>query len=168
MKGRRILVAGIGNIFLGDDGFGCEVARRLLGRNCLPEEAEVVDYGIRGFDLACAISSGSYDAAVLIDAVSRSEEAGTLYTIEPDPADMPVAAEMHALNPEGVLSMALSLGGALPRLLLVGCEPSVLECPDGQIRLSAPVQAAVDEAVNLVVSLVEDILARSRKTGNGG
>ena len=99
----RILVAGIGNIFLGDDGFGSEVARRLLARP-LPAEVRVVDFGIRGFDLAYALLDG-YDVTVFVDATPRGGEPGTIYTIEPDLSEIrePDAREMmvetHGMNP---------------------------------------------------------------------
>jgi hydrogenase maturation protease len=163
----RILIAGIGNIFLGDDAFGSEVARLLLGRT-LPDEVSVVDFGIRGFDLAYALMDG-YDVTIFLDATPRGEAPGTLYIIEPDldelknmPAEG-LMVETHGMNPMKVLGMVKSMGGEFKRILLVGCEPAPLESEDGQMGLSEPVQAAVDEAVKMVESLVSKILAEERR-----
>src|SRR5690242_21781740 len=126
----KILVAGIGNIFHGDDAFGVEVAQR-LARRSLPPEVRVVDFGIRGFDLAYALTDGC-DAAILVDATSRGGAPGTLYTVEID-RDAPVGLKepqmdvaTHGMNPMRVLQMARALGGGPGRILLVGCEPETL------------------------------------------
>jgi len=165
MSAPRILIAGIGNIFLGDDAFGVEVAQRLLRRR-LPEEVRTVDFGIRGLDLTYALLDG-YQSVILVDATPRGGTPGTLYVIEPEvsePSD-PAAApgpemlEMHALDPEKVLRLARALGGRIERVLLVGCEPQPLAREDDMPpALSEPVQAAVDEAVELVESLVARML----------
>ena len=162
MTGRspRILVAGIGNIFLSDDAFGVEVARRLADRP-LPEGVRVVDFGIRGFDLAYALLD-DYDASIIVDAVQRGGEPGTLYVIEPDgdePASPAVAAlEPHNLHPEKVLALVRTLGGQPRCVSIVGCEPASFG-PDenGWIGLSAPVSGAVEEAVSLVEALLQKI-----------
>lgn len=157
-----ILIAGIGNIFLGDDAFGSEVARRLMTRR-LPEEVRVIDFGIRGFDLAYALLDG-YDVTIFVDATPRGEAPGTLYTIEPDldELDNPDAGgmvvETHGMNPMKVLGMVKSMGGHFKRILLVGCEPAPLKSEEGHMGLSEPVEAAVDEAVKLVESLIENLL----------
>lgn len=162
----RILIAGIGNIFLGDDAFGVEVARRLSGRE-LPNNVRVTDFGIRGYDLAYALLDG-YDTTILVDACPRGEPAGTLYVIEPDlldlggPEEQQSAVEAHSMNPLNVLRLATSMGGPLKRVLLVGCEPGTLGPEEGQMGLSEPVEAVVDEAVKLVESLIAKIL-----NGNG-
>ncbi|MGI8586612.1 MAG: hydrogenase maturation protease [Chloroflexia bacterium] len=161
MSDKRILVAGIGNIFLGDDAFGVEVAQRLVGRDW-PEGVRVADFGIRGFDLAYAILDG-YDVTVLVDAVPRREAPGTLYLIEPDPDDPGLAApgelETHGMDPVQVLRLVRQLGGQPKRVLVVGCEPETFGPEDeGMMGLSAPVAAAVDEAVRMVESLVEKLL----------
>ncbi|MGB7922562.1 MAG: hydrogenase maturation protease [Pyrinomonadaceae bacterium] len=162
MTKARILVAGIGNIFLGDDAFGSEVARRLAARQ-LPEEARVIDFGIRGFDLVYALLDG-YDATIFVDATPRGGEPGTLYTIEPDLDELNnmdaggMMVETHGMNPMKVLGMVKSMGGEFKRILLVGCEPAPLESEDGHMGLSEPVEAAVDEAVRMVESLVNRIL----------
>jgi hydrogenase maturation protease len=166
-----ILIAGIGNIFLGDDGFGCEVAARLV-RRVWPESVSVVDFGIRGLDLAYALLEG-YDAAILVDAAPRGGEPGMIYIIEPDLSDLnelcapeasqfPMLVDAHAMNPLNVLSLVRSMGGGSGRILLVGCEPSTLGPEEGQMGLSEPVAAAVDEAVSAVESLVRELLEGRR------
>lgn len=157
-----ILIAGIGNIFLGDDGFGCEVLRQLTGRTW-PENVRVVDFGIRGFDLAYALLDG-YDVTIFVDATPRGGQPGTLYTIEPDldeldGIDAPgMMVETHGMNPMKVLVMVKSMGGEFKRILLVGCEPSTFGPEEGQMGLSEPVSLAVGEAVQIVESLVTKIL----------
>jgi hydrogenase maturation protease len=154
-----LLVAGIGNVFLGDDGFGVAVADR-LARAELPAAVHVEDYGIRGMDLAYALVH--YEVAVLIDATPRGEAPGTLYVIEPDLGDEldHVGADAHGMDPVMVLALARRLGGDLPRVLVVGCEPAVQmtgEEADVVADLSEPVRAAVDGAVRLVEQLVGDL-----------
>ena len=162
----NVLVACIGNIFMGDDAFGCEVARRLAGRR-LPEGVRVVDFGIRGFDLAYAIMDGP-DVTVFVDATPRGGEPGTLYTIEPDLSELNdageggIMVETHGMNPLKVLGMVKAMGGEFKRILLVGCEPETLGGEEGAMRLSGPVEIAVDEAVGVVESLVAKILDESR------
>ncbi|HVF92054.1 MAG TPA: hydrogenase maturation protease [Blastocatellia bacterium] len=158
----RILIACIGNIFLGDDGFGCEVARRLAARE-LPAEARLVDFGIRGFDLAYALLDG-HEVTVFVDAAPRGGEPGTLYLIEPDLDELDALdprqamVETHGMNPMKVLCMVKSMGGSFKRIFLVGCEPATLGPDEGQMGLSEPVEAAVDGAVGMVESLVSRIL----------
>jgi hydrogenase maturation protease len=163
-----ILVAGIGNIFLGDDAFGVEVAQQLRARP-LPDGVQVVDFGIRGLDLAYALCDAP-DVVILVDATQRGEAPGTLYLIEPEldcqPATDPgeLLVDAHSLDPARVLRLAAALGGRAARVLVVGCEPLALEeadaseLPDG---LSAPVRAAVTEAVRMIESLIGDIRAHS-------
>jgi hydrogenase maturation protease len=157
----RILVAGIGNIFLGDDAFGVEVARRLSSRE-LPQGVRVTDFGIRGYDLAYALLDG-YETTILVDACPRGEPAGTLYVIEPDLENLggpeEGAVEAHSMNPLNVLRLAQSMGGSLKRILLVGCEPATLGPEEGQMGLSEPIEAAVDEAVKLIEALVGKMLS---------
>ena len=163
----RILIAGIGNIFLGDDGFGSEVARRLIGRD-FPDDVRVVDFGIRGFDLAYALLDG-YEVTIFIDATARGNAPGTIYTIEPDLRELgglrgqQEMVETHGMDPMKVLSMVKSMGGTFNRILLVGCEPATLGPEEGQIGLSEPVEAAVDEAVRVVMALVSELLAGDRR-----
>jgi hydrogenase maturation protease len=167
MSKPRILIAGIGNIFLGDDAFGSEVARKLQQRQ-LPPEVSVVDFGIRGFDLAYALLDG-HEVTILVDATPRGEAPGTLYTIEPDTDDLDQLeansqlVETHGMNPMKVLAMVKSMGGSFHRLLLIGCEPAPLETEEGQLGMSEPVQCAVDEAVRKIESLVTGILAENRR-----
>jgi hydrogenase maturation protease len=161
-----ILVAGIGNIFLGDDAFGVEVVRRLANRK-LPGAVRVADFGIRGFDLAYALQDG-YVTTILVDACPHGEAPGTLYVIEPDlkvlddPDTPQTVIEAHAMNPVSVLRMARAMNIEVKDVLLVGCEPGTLGGEEGQMGLSAPVEAAVEEAVKLVEALIEKILNKGR------
>jgi hydrogenase maturation protease len=158
----RVLVAGIGNIFLGDDAFGVEVARRLVTRSW-PDGVRVVDFGTRGLDLAFALES--CEAAILVDATPRGGAPGTLYVLEPvvdaAPSD---DASAHGMTLDRLLARIPQ--SALPRQIrLVGCEPSRLgddEDIDEAMALSAPVTAALDEAIRLVEALVGDLLAEPR------
>jgi hydrogenase maturation protease len=156
----RILVAGIGNIFLGDDGFGVEVIRRLSARE-LPAGVRVADFGIRGFDLAYALQDG-YETTILVDAYPHGRTPGTVSLVEPDLSklDQPQQdlVETHGMNPLNVLRMATAMNGGLKKILLVGCEPQTFGPEEGQMGLSEPVEAAVEEAVKLVASVVEKIL----------
>jgi hydrogenase maturation protease len=161
----RLLIACIGNIFLGDDAFGVEVARRLAGRP-RPEGVRLVDFGIRGYDLALALLDDATDIAILVDAAPRGEPPGTLYVIEPEweerngsDANDASPIEAHSLDPVKVLRLVLALGGRPKRVFLVGCEPTPFdEDDDPSMELSAPVLAAVDEAVVLVESLVAQVI----------
>jgi hydrogenase maturation protease len=161
----RILIAGIGNIFLGDDAFGVEVLRELQ-RHTLPAEARAIDFGIRGYDLACALTD-DYDAAILVDATRRGDSPGTVYLIQPDVANFGEAEngmmDGHGMDPLRVLQIARSFGKNPARLYLVGCEPEKLDSDDGCMGLSAAVQAAVPQAVEMINSLVQDLL-RSKTT----
>jgi hydrogenase maturation protease len=162
----RILVAGIGNIFLGDDGFGVEVARRLA--TCeLPTGVRVADFGIRGIDLAYALQDG-YDTTILVDAYPHGQPPGTVSLIEPDlsglSAESPTIVDTHAMNPLNVLRTAVAMNGSLRRILLVGCEPASLGGEEGTMGLSEPVAAAIEEAVKLVTSVVEKTLQESKNT----
>jgi hydrogenase maturation protease len=158
----RILVAGIGNIFLGDDGFGVEVAR-LLSTESLPASVRIADFGIRGFDLAFALQDG-YETTILIDAFPHGEAPGTVYVVEPDLSGPSAAVEQgnfvepHGMNPMNVLRMAAAMHGPLKRVLLVGCEPATFGGEEGKMGLSAPVEAAVQEAAKVVANLIERIL----------
>ncbi len=151
---RRILVAGIGNIFLADDGFGCEVVRRLTAEP-LPAGVELVDYGIRGMHLAFDLLGG-YDALVIVDAAPRGGSPGDLSVLEVGPDDLGTAElDAHGMEPTAVLGSLGTLGGELPRTLVVCCEPAELE---ERIGLSAAVAAAVPPAVSLVRDLLEEEL----------
>jgi len=151
-----VLVAGIGNIFLGDDAFGVEVVRRLADRK-LPEGVQVVDFGIRGFDLAHALID-SDSTAVLVDATPRGGEPGTLYLLEAAVDAGEPSVETHGMDPATVLRLVEALGGRPPRVLVVGCEPATIDLDEeGQIGLSPAVETAVDEAVRMIESLVIDL-----------
>jgi hydrogenase maturation protease len=153
----RVLVAGVGNVFLGDDGLGVAAAGRLAGR-WSPAEVEVVDFGIRGYDLAYALLE-HWDAAILVDAVGRGGPPGTVFVLEPDAAavsDQP-SPDGHAMSPDRVLGLVQALGGRPPRLFVVGCEPASLGGEEGRLGLSPPVEAALDEVVKAVEDLVERV-----------
>lgn len=159
-----ILVAGVGNIFLGDDSFGVEVALS-LGRRRLPESVLVKDFGIRGFDLAYTLLD-AWDAVIIVDALPRGDVPGTLYIIEPDlaslghPASPDMAMNPHGMDPVRVLNLAASMGAISAQVLIVGCEPNDFgDELEGRMGLSAPVQAVVEEASNMVEELAGRILA---------
>ena len=159
----RILIAGIGNIFFGDDAFGVEVAQR-LSRRGLPGNVRVGDFGIRGFDLACALLDGP-DVSILVDACPRGSAPGSLHVIEPDLSGQDggePALEPHGLNPMNVLRLAKSMDGRLCRILIVGCEPATLGGDDGYMGLSEPVEAAVGDAVHVIEALVADLMRNQR------
>jgi hydrogenase maturation protease len=180
----RVLVAGVGNIFLGDDGFGVEVARRLAKLD-LPDWVAVGDYGISGMHLAYDLADG-VQTAILVDAMPRGGEPGTVYVVEPErraaassqqtisdnpvsdnpkseypSSDNPTLAlfDGHGMQPDVVLGMIDTLGGDVGRVLIVGCEPATAE---PGMELSVPVAAAVDDAVRIVLDLIE---AASASTG---
>jgi len=158
----RILVAGVGNIFLGDDGFGVEVALALSKRQ-LPESVSVKDFGIRGFDLAYALLD-PWDAVIIVDALPRGQAAGTLYVVEPDLAALPgapsqdTAINPHGMDPVRVLNLAASQGTISAQVLVLGCEPQDFgDELEGRMGLSAPVQAAVEEAAKMVLEFAAGI-----------
>ena len=157
----RILVAGVGNIFLSDDGFGTEVVRAMAGR-ALPEGVEVVDFGIRGVHLAYQLLDG-YDLLVVIDAAPRGSAPGTVSLLEVDQAQVPSAAaavtggeaalvDAHGLEPGAILAMLGSLGGQVRRVLVVACEPVTVERAWGSAH-------AVAAAVPSAIELLEQVLA---------
>jgi len=148
----RVLVAGIGNIFLGDDAFGVEVVKRLADSG-VPPEVSVRDFGIRGLHLAYELLGGAYELTILVDASPRGEAPGTVYLIEPDLETCSAASpDAHSMTPDAVFAMLRALGGVPSRVLIVACEPA---CVAEGIGLSEPVQAAVNEAVKLVRELME-------------
>ena len=149
----KILVAGVGNIFLGDDGFGVEVAQSLSKRQ-VPETVTVKDFGIRGFDLAYALLD-PWDGVIIVDALPRGEAPGTIYVIEPDRAGAALPdINPHGMDPVRVLNLAASLGTISARVLVVGCEPQDFgDELEGRMGLSSPVQAAVEEACHTVVEM---------------
>jgi hydrogenase maturation protease len=157
----RILVGGIGNIFLGDDAFGVEVVYRLAGRP-MSEDVRLIDFGIRGLDLAYALMDG-YDHAILVDAVPGGQAPGTLYVIEPEideAASASAPPNMHQMDPVQVLRYVAMMGGKPPQLTVAGCEPESIVSEDMSSGMSPSVLAAVDPAVELVETLVGRLLHR--------
>ncbi|HTZ82844.1 MAG TPA: hydrogenase maturation protease [Candidatus Acidoferrales bacterium] len=157
MKG-RILIAGIGNIFLGDDAFGVELVKRMRQRP-LPQNVSLIDFGVRSYDLAYALMQ-DWDLVILVDAICRGAEPGTLFTIRPEHhQDGTAIIDAHAMNPVAALRLVKTLGGRIAPLLVVGCQPATLEPnPDGNFVLSTPVNAAVDPAI----AMVEQLISRAR------
>lgn len=161
MTGRpqRVLIAGLGNIFLGDDAFGVEVVRRLSVMG-LPDDVRVIDVGIRSVHLAYELRERTYHTVILIDAVSKGGEPGTLYVLEPEASDEDAGngyrlTDGHAIHPHDIIALVRQLGGRSPRMIVVGCEP----CRTGpDAGLSPPVAGAVDDAVELVLRLVSSLI----------
>jgi hydrogenase maturation protease len=143
----KVLVAGVGNVFL-----GVEVVRRLAERP-LPEGVQLADYGIRGMHLAYDLAGGAYDTTILIDAVATGEPPGTVSVIELDPAEAPAAEllDAHGMQPDVVLGLVALLGEQPGKVLLVGCEPAVI---DHGMELSPPVAQAVGAAVDTTLELL--------------
>ena len=156
MSNARIFVVGVGNIFLGDDGFGVEVATRMR-RRPVPAGVQVEDYGIRGVHLAYALTEGSFDLVVLVDALDLGEEPGVITVFEPEldgPVD--VLPDAHDLDPASVMGLLSGLGGSVGRMLVVGCQPTSVE---ERMVLSPAVEAAVDEAIAVIEELVQEQLS---------
>ncbi|MCM2411224.1 MULTISPECIES: hydrogenase maturation protease [unclassified Streptomyces] len=152
----RVLVAGIGNLFLGDDGFGPEVVRRLAGSGGMPPQVRLVDYGIRGMHLAYDLLDG-YDALVLVDAYPGGGPPGELTVLRIGVADLGTGEfDAHGMNPVAVLANLDQLGGTLPLTYLVGCTPAGVE--EG-IGLSEAVDNAVPEAIRTVHTLVRQLVS---------
>jgi hydrogenase maturation protease len=148
----RILVAGIGNVFRTDDGFGCEVAGRLAAHSW-PDGVRVVDYGIRGLHLAYDLLE-HWDAVVMVDALPDRGAVGSVVVVEVGPDDRGADPQIdaHGMDPATVLASLAALGGAPPeRTLVVGCQ--IGDTGDG-MGLTPCVAAAVDEAVRTVQHLV--------------
>lgn len=150
------LVAGIGNVFLGDDGFGVEVVQRLATTRDIPDDVRIVDTGIRVRDLAYELCGSPYARVILVDAISRGGSPGSVYLIDPEvdrervePAG--AVQDGHGMNIEAVFDVVRALGGTPPPVVIVGCEP---ECLDEGIGLSVPVAAAVGEALDLIRDLL--------------
>jgi hydrogenase maturation protease len=161
MSGAKVLVAGIGNIFFGDDGFGVEVARRLSTME-LSDQLRVADYGIRGMHLAYDLLAG-YDVTILVDAVSRGGPPGTIYVL--DVAGLRPAGRQldpHGMTPDAVLELAVSLGAELGRVFVVGCEPA---CVDERIGLSPVIAASVQAGAGAVLDLAREQLADLASAG---
>jgi hydrogenase maturation protease len=156
---KQILVAGIGNAWLRDDGFGGEVARRLAAR-ALPDGVTVGDFGTGGLDLAYEVMRG-YDALVLLDVSRQGGEPGTLYVMEPDEEDFAAGIEdgeqldPHGMDPQTVLRFVRAVGGWPGKVVVIACEPAEVE--ELGIGLSDEVDAAVDRAVELVVATIAEV-----------
>jgi hydrogenase maturation protease len=165
VSGNKVLVAGVGNIFLGDDGFGVEVAQRLAGQP-MPAGVKVTDFGIRGMHLAYELLDG-YDAVVLVDAVGNGDPPGTLTVLEPE-YDAEMSSDegrvgvlnAHGMEPAAVLGLLSSLGGEVGRVVVVGCEAGTFE---EQIGLSPAVEGAVDQAVQIVKELVAEMATQGKE-----
>ena len=156
---KTILIAGIGNIFHGDDAFGVEVVRALQKRT-LPADVQLTDFGIRSYDLAYAIRD-NYAAVLFIDAMEQDEPPGTVYSmkLELDGISRQGAVvNGHSMNPARVLQLVETLGGTTSDLYLIGCEPETLQPVGGQLGLSDTVQSAVPKAVELTEKLVQQLL----------
>jgi hydrogenase maturation protease len=158
-----ILVAAIGNLWLGDDGFAGEVAKRLRERD-LPTDVAVADFGTGGLDLAYEVMRG-YDALVLVDVTRQGGDPGTLYVMDVDPEsieggiDDGVQIDPHGMDPETVLRFVKATNGWPGKVVVIACEPEQVE--EVGIGLSAPVEAAVEGAVQLVVETVEELRCTS-------
>ena len=151
---RGVLIAGIGNLFLSDDGFGSEVARRLAGEQ-LPEGVRVVDYGIRGMHLAYDLLQG-FDALIVVDALPGTGAPGDLSVLQVGPDDLGQGEfDAHGMAPVAVLASLGALGGSLPPTFVVGCQPA--DVGEG-IGLSPAVAAAVHQAVDLVYAVLAEHL----------
>ena len=149
-----ILVAGVGNIFLGDDGFGVEVVTRMRGR-AVPDGVKVADFGIRGVHLAYELLEG-YDLVVLVDTVTLGDAPGPVTVLEPEADGRgEVQPDAHDLDPVAVMGLLTDLGGSVGRMLVVGCQPADVQ---EQMGLSPPVAAAVEDAIRVVEDLVRDQL----------
>lgn len=178
---KRVLVACIGNIFMGDDGFGVEVAQRLQRERRYPQGVQVVDFGIRGVELAYSLLD-PYDELVLVDVVQRGKAPGTVMLIEPDLSMLDatrggearqVGLDTHSMDPLKVLAFAQTLGAKPVHTLLVGCEPAILggggDYEEMQMGLSTPVQVAVTEAVTMIDTLIQNLYpAESISKGEKG
>lgn len=150
----QVLIAGIGNASLGDDGFGVEVVRRLADEP-LPEGVRLADFGDRGLHLADDLLDGDYERVILVDSTPRGGVPGMVYLSRPDPANLGAvrdqATDGYGVTPRALFSILRSVGASTGELLVIGCEPQVIE---EQAGLTPPVEAAVDEAVDLVLAVL--------------
>ena len=169
-SGPRILIAGMGNVLCADDGFGVAVAEALAAR-ALPPQVKVVEVGIGGIHLVQELMAG-YDALIIIDAVERDAPPGSLFVLEPDPGEAarPDQAwaqltDLHYTVPARVLAMAKALGALPDRVLIVGCQGSAVD--ELQLELSAPVRAAVAEAIDTIELIVEQLHAAAPGPASG-
>jgi hydrogenase maturation protease len=160
-----ILVAGVGNIFEGDDAFGVEVVQSLSART-LPAEVELVDFGICGVDLAYALTGG-YEMVVLVDCAQRGHAPGTISVVEPKEEHFPqnTAAMTHNLDPATILKSLAGQEDLCGRIILVLCEPQSLGGDEGAIGLSETVAAAIRPAADVVKRLVETYIGERAAAG---
>lgn len=171
---RRILVAGMGNLLRGDDGFGIEVVRRLSQRTDLPPEVHAVEVGIAGIPLVQDLLDG-YGMLIILDATSGGRPPGTVVTLAPELPDLADASweeigtllgDPHTATPSRVLLLAQALGALPEKVVIVGCEPQVVD--EMQMTLSPQVAAAVPVAVDQVIALVQDRLKQSSQSSRSG
>jgi hydrogenase maturation protease len=167
----QILVAGIGNVFLGDDGFGAAVTRRLRERE-LPGGVSVFDFGTGGLKLAYEVMRG-YSGLVLVDVSRQGGEPGTLYVMDADPEDVSGeiadgdALDPHGMDPRTVLRFVKAIAGWPGRVVIVACEPAELGA-DGGMTLSGPVAEAVDRAVEVVLETLGELRSELAAGSAGG
>lgn len=160
-KKKRVMIAGVGNMFMKDDGFGSVVIQKMLDKK-FPEGVEIKDFGTGGLKLAYDLMKG-YDGLILLDASVRGEKPGTLYVIEPDEHEINPDLEQggpidpHGADPATVLRFVKSIGSWPGKVLIVACEPETIE--DFEIGLSEPVNAVVDNAVEMVEGIIKEIYA---------
>jgi hydrogenase maturation protease len=158
MTSPRVLVAGVGNLFMGDDAFGIEVVKRLMERS-FPTGVQVIDFGTRGVDLAYTILE-DYDLVILVDAASRGGAPGTLYVLEPEVEHGETGTPLldaHSLVPEEVLGLVRALGGKPGKIRIVACEPGFIPSADElEMGLSTAVTLAIEPAVTMVEELVRE------------
>jgi hydrogenase maturation protease len=156
---KRVMIAGVGNMFMKDDGFGSAVIKKILDKK-FPEGVEVKDFGTGGLKLAYDLMKG-YDGLILIDASRRGGQPGTLYVIEPDENDINPDLEKggpidpHGADPATVLRFVKSIGSWPAKVVIVGCEPETVD--DFEIGLSEPVNASIDKAVDMVEDIIKEI-----------
>lgn len=164
-RARRILIAGVGNVLQGDDGFGVVVAHRLMERTDLSPAAKVIETGIGGMSLIQELMLG-YDALIIVDAFRKGGAPGRLYLLEPELPDLShldahalrdYFSDTHYATPMRALSLLSRIDSLPPTIRIVGCEPEALE--DLKIGLSASASAAVDPAVKMIVDWVADRVA---------
>lgn len=164
----QILVAGVGNAWLGDDAFGGEVVKRLEAQADLPEGVMVLDFGTGGLDLAYEVMRG-YNALILVDVSRQGGDAGTLYVMEPDPADVEPIGDGDVMNPHGmdphtVLRFVKTVSGWPGKVVVVACEPANVE--EMGIGLSPEVEAAVDRGVSLVRETIGELRAEAMRAAS--
>ncbi|MGI8952072.1 MAG: hydrogenase maturation protease [Chitinophagaceae bacterium] len=158
---KRVIIAGVGNMFMKDDGFGGAVIKKMMGKE-FPEGVEVKDFGTGGLKLAYDLMRG-YDGLILLDASSRGEKPGTLYIIEPNENDIDADLEQggpidpHGADPVTVLRFVKSIGSWPAKVLIVACEPETVD--EFEIGLSDSVNASVDKAIEMVDEIIKNIYA---------